>query len=44
MILKDSKYVEDVELKDVYNELKELDVEDESRKEFVQLVDKLLEQ
>ena len=44
MILKDSKYVEDVELKDVYNDLKELDVEDESRKEFVQLVDKLLEQ
>ena len=44
MILKDSKYVEDVELKDVYNDLKELDVEDESRKEFVQLVDTLLEQ
>ena len=43
MLLKDSKYVDDVKLKDVYEDLEALDVEDESRKEFVQLVDTLLD-
>ena len=43
MILKDSQYVKDVELEEVYEDLKALNVQDESRKEFVTLVDTLLE-
>lgn len=43
MLLKDSKYVDDVKLKDIFEDLEALDVQDESRKEFVQLVDTLLD-
>ena len=43
-ILDNKAYMDDIELNDVYKDLIKLDVEDESRKEFVQLVDTLLEQ
>lgn len=43
MILKDSEYAEDISLVEIYKNLRELDVEEESRKEFVQLVGTLLE-
>lgn len=42
MILKDSDYVEKMKLTDVYEDLKDLQIQDENRKEFVQLLEELI--